>query len=87
MSRRGRAWLLMAPMLAFLAGIAAAAGERRPAAAPAVAAPALGAEYAHEAIDCRTREPIRFDFVSFAALEQQALEAGSGGPQAAGLLR
>lgn len=83
MGRRGRAWLLTAPMLAFLAGIVAAAGAQRAAAAPAVSAPAPGAEQAQEAIHCRTREPIRFDFVSFAALEQQAREAGAGGPQVA----
>jgi hypothetical protein len=68
-----RWWI--APVLAFLAGVVAAAGERQPIAP--WAGPVLVANSGENAIDCQTREPIQFEFVALADLERQARESGT----------
>lgn len=70
-----RKWWWIVPALAFLAGVVAAAGDRKP------FAPSEGlvlvSNSGENAIDCQTREPIQFEFVALADLEQQARESGT----------
>lgn len=81
MKKSHRTWLWMAPMLAFLAGVVAAASDRAsvPAATPvAIVGPT------QDAIDCKAHAPIQFEFVALDVLEQQAREPGSVDVQRAG---
>ena len=75
-----RWWI--APVLAFLAGVVAAAGDRKPVAP--WEGPVLVVISGENAIDCRTREPIQFEFVALADLEQQARESGTSHVSSAG---